>query len=554
MSAAASPQIGSLSHQGKLEPGPSTEKKKAERNPNRRTVQVEYVPPQSQTVRGEAVSPMASPVVGSYNTTPGTGPSKSRSKVDGPDAVARDYEGARTREPTAQSTPRAPQAYHNQSGQGRKQRPSSSQWDTMAPPARPPKDLPGAVSDHHGAFAQVSPSASGRPTTGGSMTPSGHNRLPSRGNSYSQPLAPAVITENAQGRVTQPKPEGRYNISAPIPQSDAYNQADSIGLPSTQEYAPPPTLGRKEPPRGHKRSNTLGNFFRTASITGPRSQPQSPKETPQREKRHPPTSMKNPIASDTPRKSTDSRRPSFSFSRKNSDLRKDTELSKEEKRSSRRFSLLPASFSFKSLSSTGFGKDQSPDVRPVSERRPSNFAQTAPASRSHSRPQTMAYSRGQSQVKALGREEVFDGGRDRNGNQETRVVDDTQQAQYNTPINQDVRGLQPPPRPQQSGRSYIGTPTESEISLQPRSQRQAEHRPVYPPGFGNDSYDDESRTSMQQQRPARGPSVLQKPNRRFADAYEDHGPGEGNHAGSSGAAKRVMDFFRRRGRARGGEQ
>ncbi|EOD52407.1 putative serine threonine protein kinase protein [Neofusicoccum parvum UCRNP2] len=41
--------------------------------------------------------------------------------------------------------------------------------------------------------------------------------------------------------------------------------------------------------------------------------------------------------------------------------------------------------------------------------------------------------------------------------------------------------------------------------------------------------------------------VLQK-NRRFADAYED----QQRHAGSSGAARRVMDLFRRRGKARGG--
>lgn len=537
-----------------MDAGQSIEKKKAERNPNRRTVQVEYVPPQSQTVRGDPVSPIDSPVTGGYTSTPGTGPSKTRPRVEGPDAVAREYDAARTRDRSAPQSSRSSQVYQAQPGQGRAQRAGSSQQDSMAPPPRPPKDIPRAVSDHQGAFAQISPSTSGRPTTGGSMTPSGHNRLPSRGNSYSQPLAPAVITANAQGRVTQPKNEGRYNISAPIPQSDDYNQADSIGLPSTEQYAPPPTLGRKDPPRGHKRSNTLGNFFRTASISGPRSQPQSPRETPLRERRHPPTSMKTPIANDTPRKSSDSRRPSFSFSRKNSDLRNNTELSKEEKRSSRRFSLLPASFSFKSLSTTGHGKDQPPDNRPGSERRPNNYAHTAPASRTQSRPQTMAYSRGQSQVRPFEEGDGFDGGRDRNAPQQTPTADRNQQMQDGSLPNQDQRDSQPPTKLQQTGQSYLGTPTESEISLQPRSQRQAEHRPVYPPGFGNDQYDEEPRTSVQQQRPARGPSVLQKPHRRFADAYEDRGPGEGNHAGSSGAAKRVMDFFRRRGRARGGEQ
>jgi protein-serine/threonine kinase len=42
--------------------------------------------------------------------------------------------------------------------------------------------------------------------------------------------------------------------------------------------------------------------------------------------------------------------------------------------------------------------------------------------------------------------------------------------------------------------------------------------------------------------------VLQK-NRRFVDAYEEGRPGQ-SAAGSSGAARKVMDFFRRRGRAR----
>jgi hypothetical protein len=39
------------------------------------------------------------------------------------------------------------------------------------------------------------------------------------------------------------------------------------------------------------------------------------------------------------------------------------------------------------------------------------------------------------------------------------------------------------------------------------------------------------------------PAVLQK-NRKFTEAYED---GAGGSSGSSGAARRVMDFFRKRG-------
>lgn len=50
----------------------------------------------------------------------------------------------------------------------------------------------------------------------------------------------------------------------------------------------------------------------------------------------------------------------------------------------------------------------------------------------------------------------------------------------------------------------------------------------------------------------RGTNMLQGNRRKFADAYEsERGPAA--HSGSSGAAKRVMDFFRRKGKARGGE-
>jgi protein-serine/threonine kinase len=53
-----------------------------------------------------------------------------------------------------------------------------------------------------------------------------------------------------------------------------------------------------------------------------------------------------------------------------------------------------------------------------------------------------------------------------------------------------------------------------------------------------------------------GRGVLQKNNRKFADAYEDPNQGYGGviqNSGSSGAARKVMDFFRRRGKAREGD-
>jgi protein-serine/threonine kinase len=48
-------------------------------------------------------------------------------------------------------------------------------------------------------------------------------------------------------------------------------------------------------------------------------------------------------------------------------------------------------------------------------------------------------------------------------------------------------------------------------------------------------------------------SVLQKNAKRFTDAYDDD-QNYGGKSGSSGAARRVMDLFRRRGKARGEER
>jgi protein-serine/threonine kinase len=56
---------------------------------------------------------------------------------------------------------------------------------------------------------------------------------------------------------------------------------------------------------------------------------------------------------------------------------------------------------------------------------------------------------------------------------------------------------------------------------------------------------------MQAGRLGRGPNVLQKNNRKFADAYE-YERDSSHHSGSSGAARKVMDFFRRRAKSRAG--
>lgn len=553
--------VGALSHQGKFDPEQAIEKSKAPRDPKRRTVQVEYVAPQSQTVRGEGLPLISSPATDVSSQAASTGQQKTRARAgnEGPEPVPRQYNTTTKPSPqdvTVTPASRSSQAY--QQGANRTQyRPSSSQRD-MAPPSRPPKDLPRSVSEYSGAFGPLPTSTATRPTTGGSMA-STAGRLPSRGNSYSQPLAPTVAPTNAEGRLAQPKSGKQYNISAPIAQSGPYGQNETIGLPSTQQYDPPTLGDHRDQSRGHKRSNTLGNFFRTGSISGGRSQPQSPGEA-QREKRYPPTSMKTPIVSDSPRQSTDSRRPSISFGRKSSDLRKNSDLPKMEK--PRRFSLLPASFSLKSFTSTASGKDTNNEMRPASERRQSSNVQPGLSSRAQSRPQTMAYNRGQTGANSYGQEENlpagYDGSRDRSKNspaQQTRRKDVPSRAEQQDEYgNAQTETSQDPylgPKTLQPGQSYLDTPTESQISINHRRER-----PVYPQGFNE--YEEPASTSVHPSRSGRGPNVLQKNNRKFADAYEQdadpsYGVG-GHHAGTSGAARRVMDFFRRRGKARAGEE
>jgi protein-serine/threonine kinase len=94
--------------------------------------------------------------------------------------------------------------------------------------------------------------------------------------------------------------------------------------------------------------------------------------------------------------------------------------------------------------------------------------------------------------------------------------------------------------------------TESESSLNETIQAR---KAVYPEGF-NSYNDGPRRQTTGQSRSSARQGVLQKNNRKFTDAYEQeanngYGPTHSDHAGSSGAARKVMDFFRRRGRDRG---
>ncbi|KAG8533844.1 uncharacterized protein KY384_001585 [Bacidia gigantensis] len=535
--------VGALSHQGKIDPNQPQEKTEPPRDSKRRTVQVEYVAPQRSTARGEAMPTSDKSRIDDSLATTTTAPSRSRVRAgtDGGEAGSRQYTS--TQKPLPQDPNyRSEKAYHTQRDARRGCQPSGVSQRDMAPPDRPPKDYPRSVSDSTGAFGQISVS-SGRPATGGSMTSTGQARLPSRGNSYSQPLAPTVAATYAQGRVTQPKPENKYNISGPMPLSEPFRTTQSDSRPSTQQHAA--VTAPRDPPRTHKRANTLGNFFRTGSISGPKPIPHTPDETPPKEKRYPPTSMKAPIPVETPPGNLPSR-----------DVRRLASIERVGRTATFQGRTSRAGFPCCRLHSPS----EALQALGAAEMELQSSDQLRSADKLTSK--TMNYQKGASDFDFRQDTDAgvnLDGQRDtrrgsaaappRRRNPTPRTPATAPQSQYGPTRYQDHY---PPPKVLQQSQPYLGSPSESRTSIQNQ-----QFRPVYPPGFGSEEQEPQPRKSMQQARPTRGPAVLTKSNRRFADAYEqdpEPGSGSGHHAGTTGAAKRVMDFFRRRGRARAGEE
>jgi protein-serine/threonine kinase len=529
--------VGGLSHQqGTVTQDEQAEKPRPQRDAKRRTVQVEYVAPQSQTARGDSLSSpgMATSTSSGARARSGSQP---RAELSGQSA---------TRSKPLPQDPPVPRESRQAAGYGGS--------GGMPPPSRPGRDVPRSVSDSSGAFggSQVTPTQIPRPNTGGSMTSGGRSdvRLPSRG-SYGQPVAPTVAATNAQGKLAQPKNGKQYVISGPISQQQPQASNTSIGRPSTQQlpakYNETSPLQEPPPERGHKRSNTLSGlsdkiFGRTPSISGNRAQINSPRQ--KTGKRYPPTSMKEPAPSDNPRQSTDSRRSSFGFGRKKSDL--------EPTDKSRRFSFIPASFSLRSFSSSA--KDPSGETEP--EMSQVNDFPQPPSSRGQPRTQA-GMVKGPSRTTSYGTEEGMPLGQD--GQNERmrnygRQQPPTQRMNNARPDEQQSYNAQPYAGrqdefisgPQYQERSYLQTNPTPPVEANNHANS-SQHRPIYPEGFNSNDP-----PAQPQGRQGKGPGVLQKNNRRFADAYE-YEQDPTHHAGSSGAARKVMDFFRRRGKARSGD-
>ena len=317
------PTVGGLSHQsGDISQENPPEKSKTPRDAKRRTVQVEYVAPQSQTARGDTTGGLAELDL----------PERTNTGSDGLAAVAGSEPNPLPQDaPPESGRPKESEAVDKAAPKGKSHRSNS---DTTT-------------------FATIQPAPQNvRPATGGSMGSFNTGRLPSRG-SYGQPVAPTVAVTNAEGRLAQPKSK-QYVIP---PQNPTESSDAGVGRPSVQQLPSKfNTTPRQEPPKGHKRSNTVSGigeklFGRSGSIFGGRTaQPSSPRVKPN--KRYPPTSMRQPLAGDDGRASMDSRR-SMQVGSKS----KANETGTENR--SRRFSLLPPSFSLKSFATSS--RSQTPD-------------------------------------------------------------------------------------------------------------------------------------------------------------------------------------------------
>jgi protein-serine/threonine kinase len=516
---APTPAHGGLTAKREQINSPPSEKPKTTRDNKRRTVQVEYVAPQSQTQRGETSPPSGSAAAGSSHPRVRNEEPTEVLPTDGYSSSAGTKQGRSSGLPTA---------------------------------TRPKQEAQRSVSDYT-AFGNAPPSAGARPSTGGAL--GAGTRLPSRGNSYGQPSAATVAQTNAEGRFSQPKGK-QYSISAPYAHPDGTGDADeSIGQPSTSrghsiQLGPSGAQGKG----GHRRSNTvtetLGRMTSMFSGRQP-SYTQDPKESmtsqnsyanypeEKRQKNYPPTSMAGPMSNDAiaqPRKSTESSRRSFGFSRRNTN-----NSGEAGGKPSRRFSLLPSGLS----KTFGSGRESLPARSTYSERRDSSARPRASSKGG------LAFGRGDSRSPSQSttgtgnmRSGFYDGHHDSSSRiRNTHAVPGPSSAPANqtqfdypptlAPIGDDKF---PNPRdPHPSGRPARQPTDDSEFE----DAQQYNHNPPYPQGMGSN---DDDHSSQQQRK-----GVLQK-SRKFQDAYD----GDGGKQGSSGSSKRVMDFFRRMGKQRTG--
>lgn len=390
-------------------------------------------------------------------------------------------------------------------------RPQSSQRQPRGPrePQRP-------VTEN--VYIPSSATTGARPQTGNSMSSAASMGLQSMGR-YGQPAPPTVADTNAQGHMARPmdeeEPQGRPSVSVPS------KFARVSGM-------------NEQPARGHKRSSTLGEIGgkllgRSGSVFGGRSK-KRPDQI-EKSRKYPPVSMQHPMPNDEAgRPSMESRASRRSFSqtlglgKKQSGSMTGSQGS-GEKSERRRFSFLPGSLSLKSV---GIGKD-APGTPPSEYGSQHNLPIQDPQN-----PPRSVTAHGD----ARGSSPIF--GPEYNNNRPAGTSHPARHQRYASAQLDNRRPNAVPPY-MQSGTHY-NAGSDSSVDMR---------RPPTQPEMRNQSRHGYSNSEAPRTETPGSSRVLHKNHKKFTDAYDQDDRG---HEGSSGAAKRVMDFFRRRGKARGGEE
>ncbi|KAK3329081.1 hypothetical protein B0H66DRAFT_12927 [Apodospora peruviana] len=545
---AASPAIGGLiSKQGTIDAESEAAIAKQQRDNKRRTVQVEYVAPNTTTQRGEPT-----------NTQPSSGRTRARSGSQGTVEVV---DNQTSSSPKDKPLPKDPPVGKEALGKaGSSRRPPSAHRNAAAP-VRPGRDTR-AISDA-AYIGSTTSGPGGRPPTGGSMQSTGSRGVGAGGRaSYGQPVPPELADTNVHGRIQQPP---RSNSNYGVPSSSHEQQNLEYGRPSVSvppKFAKVSGFAREGDninpgasassgtsggeSKGHRRSNTMGEisgklFGRSGSLFGGKSRKrqEQQQQAGEKSKRYPPVSMNNSMpAGDEPRMSMDSKRSRRSFSiglgKKRSGSMSGSQTSQEKH--TRRFSFIPSSIS----RAIGLGRDD--------DTLPPDSQQDLPIQEP---PAVDQYGRYIDQN--VGREHT-----------EAATIDgmyaqlrDSGQQRHAVPYASGSHS-------QYSPNHYGGRPSGAEGGYMPGavlntgSDASFDAPQRWPPGSAphpqqqqQDGAGYDGRRIASGSKANRG--VLQK-NKRFVDAWDtDPYNRSHDHSGSSGPARKVMDFFRRRGKARGGE-
>lgn len=516
------PSIGGLtSKQGTVDPDTeAANSARQQRDNKRRTVQVEYVAPNTQTQRGEQASAQ-----GSSSKT------RARSGSQGPVEV---QSSSANEKPLPRDPPVTRESYAPAHISSRRPPSAHLNNQNLVQPSRPSREAIRAASD--GQY-MTSAGAHGRPTTGGSTGSKGYGTGRA---TYGQPSAPTVADTNVHGSIQQPAGRPAY----PEPSSNE-DQGSDYGRPSVNT---PSKLSRASgytgeadstDSRGHRRSNTIGDignkiFGRSGSVFGNRGNRKSQLSTGEKSKKYPPVSMTQPISDDGPiRPSMDSKRSRRSFSlglgKKKSGSMNGSQTSLD-KQANRRFSLLPSSFSLKAI---GLGKEYDQEPRDSQRSLPMQEP-----------PQVDDQGRYVEQPRAPDAADIDGMYAQLQGSQQSHRREPSQSQRQNRNSS----------NPYQS-RRQSGIPSHMQQGAVLNSASDSSIENVQRP-TNQTSYPEEQQGKDNRRASSRGGRGILQKNKRFVDAYdkdEYSRHGGHDHAGSSGAARRVMDFFRRRGKDRGGD-